>query len=137
MKFYCLNSKRQRNVNISRYLIDWERVVSAPQKQVKDFLRPYWRSAVCVEELLIPGSRLRCDLINLTRRVVVEVSPDGSHSFNQFFHKNRLRFGAAIKRELDKEAWATANGLIYVEIFEEDLDALSPQWFLENYEITL
>jgi len=136
MKFKKLNGGIA-NVNVSQYRINWERSVSAPQKKVKDFLRPFWAGHVILEEARIPGSLLRVDLINLTRHIAVEVSPKGSHSFNPFFHKNRPKFGAAMHRELDKAAWLEANGFKLVEVFEEDFDKLSPAWFLETYGITL
>lgn len=127
------------NVDIVPYFVQWDRAkeVSKPQAQVKRFLRPYWWTHVVLEEFRIPGSRLRVDLMNVTRKLAVEVSPSGSHSFNPFFHKNRVRFGAAIGRELDKEKWLAANGFRFVEVMEDDFAKLSVAWFLETYGITL
>lgn len=139
MKLPKLNSKALVNVDISDYLIDWtqKRKVSAPQAKVVAFLRPYWRGHIVTEEQRIPGSLLRIDLINWTRRVAVEVSPSGSHSFNAFFHKNRPRFGAAMNREMHKGEWIERVGLKLVEVFDDDLDALSPDWFKSKYDIDL
>ncbi len=112
--------------------------MSKPQKQVKDFLRPYWESHVVLEEFIIPGSRLRCDLLNVTRHIAVEVSPDGSHSFNPFFHRgSKHRFFDAVRRDLNKTEWLKKNGFTYVEVQEDDFDKLSPEWFLETYDVTL
>ena len=41
MKVTGLNG-RPYSVNLLKYRIDWDHKVSAPQKAVKDFLRPYW-----------------------------------------------------------------------------------------------
>lgn len=125
------------NVNISEYLIDWDHSVSKPQKKVKDYLRRYWIAHVVCEEFRIPGSLLRIDLINFTRKIVVEVSPAGTHSFNKFFHRNRFKFGAAVERDLKKADWVIASGFEYVEICEDDLDKLSKEWFKTNYNIDL
>jgi hypothetical protein len=125
------------NVQIADYLIDWDRKVSGPQMKVKKFLYPYWKSHVVTEELVIPGSRLRCDLLNWTRRIAIEVSPKGSHSWNPFFHKTRVGFGSAMGRDLDKAKWLEENGLKLVEVLDDDLDTLSVSWFQSKYGITL
>lgn len=131
------NPKVLVNVNITEYLIDWDHVVSKPQKKVKDFLRKYWSGHVVCEELRIPGSLYRIDIINFTRRIVVEVSPSGSHSFNKFFHQNRFRFGASLERERKKAEWIESAGCKFVEIFEDDMDQLSSEWFKSKYAIEL
>ena len=137
MKFRCLNSTQEVNVNTMPYLIDWDRVVSKPQKKVKDFLRPYWQGHVVLEEFRIPRTRMRVDLLSLTSHVAVEVSPAGSHSFNEFFHKNRQNFRVAVGREFDKAAWLEQNGFTLVEVFDDDMDKLSRKWFRETYNLEL
>lgn len=132
MKFYKLNSTRQVNVNIIRFLVNWQRKVSGPQLEVKRFLYPYWKTSVVCEEFVIPGSRLRIDLLNLTKRVAVEVSPSSSHSYSQFFHKSKVGFGNAMKRELGKTEWLERNGFTVVEVLDEDMPRLSRAWFAEH-----
>jgi len=137
MKFYGFNSTRQVNVNITPYAIDWDHKVSGPQKRVSDFLRPYWKTHVVLSEFRIPRSLLRIDILNINLRCAIEVSPAGSHSYNPFFHKSRIGFGAAMKRELGKAEWLEKNGFQLCEIFDEDFDRLSPEWFLEKYDVHL
>lgn len=139
MKFFKPNSKIQVNVNVTEYLINWEpkREVSKPQAAVKAFLRPYWRSHVVLEEFRVPGTRMRVDLLNLTRRLAIEISPSGSHAFNPFFHKNRLKFGRAVARDLSKIDWCAQNGFTLIELGDEDLADLSAEMFLKKYEVTL
>ncbi len=136
MIFTTLKGKKV-NVNVGEYLIDWNKAVSKPQKHVKDFLFPYWKSHVCVEELACFGSLLRLDIVNLTRKIAVEVSPSSTHSFNKFFHKNRFNFAKAMGREFEKEEWCMKNGFQLVEIFDEDMTTLSPEWFSKKYNIFL
>ncbi len=141
MKVLGLNG-RWYPLDLKRSRINWDRKVSAPQKAVKDFLRPYWdiKGIVVTEETVLPGCgrALRMDLINWNRRIAIEVSPQSSHSFNQFFHKSRVGFSAAVKRDLDKERWAKANEFKhFIELSEEDILKLSPQWLLETYGLTL
>lgn len=138
MRVVGLNG-RQYNLKVADYLIDWhpKREVSAPQAEVKRFLYPFWRTAVVTEETRIPGTRMRIDLINWTKRVVIEVSPQSSHSYNSFFHKSRVGFSAAVKRDLDKGRWCEANGFTLCELSEEDIAQLSPAFFLKHYDLTL
>lgn len=139
MKFFKPNSKIQVNVNVTDYLINWEpkREVSKPQAAVKAFLRPYWKSHVVLEEFRVPGTRMRIDLLNLTRRLAVEISPSGSHAFNPFFHKDRHKFGRAVARDLSKIDWCAQNGFVLVELGDEDLADLTAEMFFERYKITL
>ncbi len=137
MKWTKLTSPTLVDVRVSDYLIDWDKKVSKPQKKVKDFLRPFWKTSVVLEEVRIPGSLLRIDLMNLSRKQVVEVSPKSTHSFNKFFHNNRIKFGAGIKRELQKEEWCRKNGFKFIEVLEDDLNNLSEEWFKKTYDVSL
>ena len=138
MKFSSLNnSKILVNVNISKYLVDWSRTVSRPQKTVKDFLYPYWQSCVVLEEFRVPRSLLRVDLMCISRKIAVEVSPESSHSFNKFFHKNRVTFGRAVDRDMKKADWLEREGYQLIEVFEDDLKRLSKEWVSEKYGIIL
>ena len=141
-EFKKLNSSRTERVTLDQYLIDWDRAVSKPQKAVKDFLYPYWKHhrGVC-EEFRIPGSKLRIDIINFQKNppIAIEVSPVATHrQYNAHFHrKSRLNFLATVNRDLDKHKWCDANDITFVEVYDDDIDNLSPQWFLERYNVTL
>jgi hypothetical protein len=95
--------------------------VSSWQGATKAFLKPYWEHDIVVEELRVPATRWRVDLLNLNKGVMVEVSPESSHSFNAFFHRGSLnRFKDALKRDLSKQRWAEVNGFSYIELTEAD-----------------
>lgn len=129
---------REVDVSITPYLIDWDYIVSRPQKTVKDFLRPYWESSRVLEEFAVPGTRWRCDLINVNKRILVEVSPAQHDGFNPFFHGSIAGFKASLKRDIKKRDWAELNGLTYVEIGDDDLKAgLSAELFEERFGLTL
>ena len=138
MKFKKLNSSFEVNVNTAKYAIDWAKAVSKPQQAAKNFLHPYWKYDNVLEEFLIPGSKLRIDLLNLTKiedysGVAIEISPESSHSFNPFFHKSRVsRFLASVKRDLGKMEWVKENGFLYVCLNEADLKNLSVEMFLSK-----
>lgn len=132
VKVTGLNTSRLYSLKVSDYTIDWRREVSRPQALVKQFLYPYWKGHIVLEECVIPGSRTRIDLLNLTRKIAIEVSPSSSHSFNPFFHKNKIKFGQAVKRELDKQRWCETNGFLYIELTDDDLANLSKKMFAER-----
>lgn len=136
MKFLTITGK-EKNVNISEYLIDWDRKVSGPQKKVKDFLKPFWKNCVVLEEFLIPGCLLRADIVNISKNILLEVSPAQHHEFNKHFHKNKVGYLNSIKRDFEKEQWAIKNKFTFIEILEEDLDKLSRELFKKEFDITL
>ncbi len=123
MIFRTLNGQ-ERDIPTKRYKIDWDpaREVSSWQAKTKAFLRPYWEHDIVFEEFRIPGAGLlRVDLLNVNKGVVVEVSPESSHSFNAFFHRNSPnRFKDALKRDIKKAKWAVDSGFTYVELVETD-----------------
>lgn len=126
------------SLNIKRYLIKWDRKVSGPQKAVKDFLYPYWKYHLVVEEFRIPGSLLRCDLLNLTKKISVEISPESVHgSFNKFFHRSRSGFLASIVRDVKKQEWLTENGFECINLCEEGIEKLSYEFIQKEFGVSI
>ena len=137
MIFKTLNG-RDAYMSPTKYRIDWDRVVSGPQKRVKDFLKPYWKNDAVFEEARIPRSLLRIDLLNVSKGIVVEVSPMQHSAYHPFFHGSEEGFKQSLKRDLIKAQWAELNNLTYVELCEEDLAAgLSRKLFKTKYGVTL
>jgi len=140
VKLKKLNSTREVSWPIAKYLINWDRAVSKPQKAVKDFLYPFWKNhpAVC-EEFLIPGSLLRIDLLNFHKRIAIEVSPEATHrKYNPHFHRgSRWNFLSTVKRDLDKQKWCEQNNIMFIEIYDDDIEQLSSAWFWTNHKIVL
>lgn len=136
MKLINLNRK-EVNINTAKYKINWDKQISKPQKVVKDFLYPFWKSDNCFEELRIPNSLLRIDLLNITRKIIVEVSPRQHQEFNSFLHGNRFEFLASIKRDEQKRVFAELNNYKFVELYESDIKNLSKTLFLEKFNIFL
>lgn len=128
---------RPAKLNVIKYRIDWDHEVSGPQKVVKDFLHPYWENDLVLEECRIPNSLLRIDLLNLSRSIVVEVSPPKVHAtFNPFFHGSLAGYRASIGRDLDKVRFAELNKLTYVEI-DDPSTQLNAAWFRDTHGVTL
>jgi hypothetical protein len=136
MNWFDLKGRIHR-VNPSNYAVDWEKIISAPQKAVKDFLYPYWKNDLVLEEARIPSSLYRIDLVNVSKNIMIEVSPVSSHSkYNPFFHGSLAGYRAAIKRDLEKARWAALNGLKYIEIDDQPTQ-LTEEYFAKHYEVLL
>lgn len=134
MKFSKLNNPTVfKNVSITKYLIDWTRKVSGPQLKTKNFLLPFWENSCVLEEFLIPGSKLRIDLMNITSKVIIEVSPDEVHTkFNSFMHRSRPGFLGVIKRDRSKQEWAEQNGFQYICLNSADIKNLTVEMFKQK-----
>lgn len=138
MKVTKFSSSQLVTLYWNRYSIDWERKVSAPQKRVKDFLRRFWAYDKVCEELLIPGSKKRLDIVNISKMIVVEVSPDSVHSsFNKFFHDSRSGLMLKKKADNDKEDWCLRNGFQYASLRDSDIKNLSKDLLMEQFSIAL
>lgn len=137
MKLTKLSSNRLINVSVKSN-IDWEKVVSKPQKLVKDFLYPYFQYDQIVEEFYIPGSKLRIDLFNIDRKIAIEISPDGYHvHYNPWLHKDRHKFLAKVNSDQDKRNWCKRNDIRLIELYDKDIKALSKEYIEEKYGISL
>lgn len=140
MKFKPLNSTKEVNISIAKYLIDWnpEREVSKPQGKVKAFLRPYWKHDVVLEELKLPKCLLRCDLCNVSKKIIVEISPQSTHlKFNKFMHGTLSQYLQVMKRDEQKRLWAEQNGFTFVELHDEEINNLSKEMFKEKFDVDL
>jgi hypothetical protein len=141
MKWLTL-SGREKNLNINHYRINWDKKAPSKGSQVlKDFFAKNCKNDIWLEEMRVPGCLLRCDFINLTRKICFEYDDkeDGGHhtSYNPFFHKNRIGYLNSIKRENKKEMELEKNGFATIHIYKEDLDQLSKTWFFQKFEIVI
>jgi hypothetical protein len=134
MEFKSLKSKQLQNINISKHLINWDSGGSSPHLKSKIFLSKYWRYDVVLEEFPLPGSRLRIDILNISKRIAVEVSPDATHNkYTEFFHGTRNGFLGSVKRDFDKAKWCDDNDILLIEFDDEFLKNMSAARFLEKF----
>ncbi len=137
MLFKNLNG-RDVNLSTKQYLIDWDHVVSGPQKAVKDFLRPYWEpTKMVLEEARIPSTLLRLDLFNISDMIVVEIDGTQHDDFNEFMHGSLAGYRAMMKRDLDKLKWAELNGLTSIVIKQKEIPLLSAEWMKKTFGLVL
>lgn len=126
--------------NDKKYRINWDKKSrSKPQFQIKQFLKPYWEKQIVFEELRLPKNLLYCDILNATIKVAIEYHGVGhfENGFNKFFHKTHSAYLRAIQRDAEKAKILEANGYQLIELYPDDLEKLSPKFFLEEFELYL
>lgn len=133
MRLLNINGKLV-NKNVRNYEIDWYgKCRSKLQFKFKQFFYPYWKNHIVYEEFPVYGSMLKIDLLNATKKIAVEIQGAQHESFNKFFHDNsRLKYLESIKRDVKKEKWIDTNGFKFIELYENDLKDLSPQYIEEK-----
>jgi hypothetical protein len=138
VKLYDI-SGRLRYKSVQKYRIKWDAECRSNfQYEVKQFFKNYWRGQICYEEFPVYGTRMKVDLINMTKRIAVEVQGAQHESFNKFFHNNsRSNYLSSIKRDYDKRIWLENNDFKVLEIIEEDLASLSKAYIEEKFQISI
>lgn len=139
MKLTKLNSTKCINIAVKNN-INWEiQLASKLQFKTKLFLKLFWENDAVIEEFYIPGSKLRLDLFNTTKKIAIEVSPASTHEkYSPFFDKgNRFNFLKKIKADESKRNWCKVNNIKLAELNDSDIKNLSKELFEEKFEIYL
>ena len=138
MRLYNIYGKLQ-NKDVTRFLIKWNKKSrSKIQFAVKEFLEPYWKGHVVYEEFPVFGSRMKVDIVNMTKKIAIEVQGSQHSNFNAFFHNNsRAKYLASIKRDVKKAQWLEKNDINLIEIDEKEAYKLSKEFFKEKFDLTL
>jgi len=122
MRFYKLNGS-VTSKDVTKYLIEWSaKSRSKYQSSVKFALQPYWKTQVVYEEFPVVGTKMTLDLVNLTKRIALEVQGEQHQTYNPFFHgKSKVKFWHQLDRDIKKREWCELNDLRIVEVFPDDL----------------
>lgn len=121
---------RERSLNLKKYRIDWQKKsASIIQSKVKAFLYPYWATHIVFEEFRIPSCLFRIDILNLTKRIAVEIDGNQHDKFTPFFHGNRSGFEQAIKKDHQKMTWLEKNNIKLVRVKRNEVDKLTLEFF--------
>ena len=100
---------------------------------MKKFLEPYWKGHVVYEEFPVFGSRMKVDIVNMTKKIAIEVQGSQHNSFNAFFHNNsRAKYLESIKRDVKKAQWLEKNDINLIEVDEKEAYKLSKEFFKEE-----
>ncbi len=138
MKLYDIKG-RLVNKSVTKYRIRWDgECRSNFQYEVKQFFKKFWYGQICYEEFPVYGTRMKVDLINMTKRIAVEVQGAQHEQFNKFFHNNsRANYLKSITRDHDKIVWLENNNFKVLEIFEADLASLSKKYIFDKFEVSI
>ncbi len=128
---------RTKDIPTAPYRVDWDGDQGSEfSAQVLDFLYPYWRHDVVLAEWPVPGTRMRYDFVNLSKRIIAETDGVQHDQFSTHFHGNRVAFLSQIKRDLLKDKIADLNGFTLIRIKPGDLP-LSKDFFKRQFDIDL
>ena len=138
MRLYNIRGKLQSR-SVTKYLIKWDKKSrSKLQFNVKQFFKQHWENHVVYEEFPVYGTRLKVDIVNVTKKIAVEVNGPQHDNFNKFFHGNsRAKYLESIKRDVQKREWLELNNFIIMEIYEEDLKDLSLKYLKDLYNVSI
>lgn len=138
MRLYDIKG-RLVNKSVTKYRIKWDgECRSNFQYEVKQFFKKFWYGQICYEEFPVYGTRMKVDLINMTKRIAVEVQGAQHEQFNKFFHNNsRANYLKSITRDHDKIVWLENNNFKVLEIFEADLASLSKKYIFDKFEVSI
>jgi hypothetical protein len=86
------------------------------------------------EEFPVAGTRMTLDIVNLTKRVALEIQGEQHSEFNPFFHNNsEINYWNQLHRDNEKRKWCEINNLRLVEIHPKDLPITKE--FLEKNDL--
>lgn len=137
MRLYNIRG-RQVNKNVSRYLIDWDKKSrSNLQFKVKQFLKPFWEKHIVYEEFPVFGTRMKVDIVNVTKFIAVEVNGQQHGSYNKFFHNSRYGYFQSISRDVKKEEWLEKNGFEVITVEYDEVDFLTEEFIKEKFDISI
>lgn len=131
---------REVSVSTAKYAIKWEgKSRSKVQRATKMFLKPYWQCCLVCEEFPVVGTRQTVDIINFNYKIAIEVQGKQHDTYNKFFHgKNtRTEWLSSIKRDNKKALWLERNGFVLCEIYEWEVKDLTPEFFLQKFNVVL
>ena len=138
MRLYNIKGKLQSK-SVTKYLIKWSKKSrSKLQFNVKQFFKDYWKNHIVYEEFPVYGTRMKVDIINVTKKIAVEVNGPQHKKFNKFFHNNsRANYFNSIKRDWKKAEWLERNGYTLIEIEYNEIKDLSVEFIQEKFGVSI
>lgn len=122
-----------RNINEKKYRIHWTGPsLSAFQRKIKIFFSDYWDKDSVGEEVLLPNTKLRVDIMNFTRKIAIECNGQFHSKFTPYLQKDLNTFRKQVARDVLKEHLLELNGFRVIEIYEKNMP-LSEEWILNTF----
>jgi hypothetical protein len=122
-----------RPLSSKKYKIKWNaKSASLFQFKVKSFFKDFWLDDEVGEEVLLPNTKLRVDLVNFTRKIAIECNGLFHIQHTPYFQKTKNDFERQVFRDVYKEHLLEINGFQVIEIYEKNLP-LSGRWITETF----
>lgn len=135
MKVTGLNG-REYNLDTKKYLISTRIRRSFYHLQARELIVELFHPYQVLEEVTLPGSsmkrsKLALDFLIPSCIMAIEVHGEQHFKYTPFFHKSKVGFAQAKKRDLDKKEWCRINDIALVELrWDED-----PEYWREKIEL--
>lgn len=122
-----------RPLSVKRFLINYDSPsLSLFQSSVKKFFQPFWSEDVVCEEVILPDTKLRVDIMNFTKKVAIEVNGLFHVQYSPHFQKTEEDFEKQVFRDVYKEHLLQKNGFEVLEIYEKNMP-LTPEWITKTF----
>lgn len=122
-----------RSLNEKKYLIKWfAPSLSRFQRDIKEFFYDFWADDVVGEEVTLPYTRLRVDIMNFTRKIAIECNGKFHKEFTPYIQSNIQKFHNQVSRDVLKEENLERNGFTVIEIYEKNMP-LTEEWVLNTF----
>lgn len=132
MKWITQNG-HSRILNEKKFLIDWNGPsLSNFQFKVKQFFKKYWEDDIVGEEVAIPATKLRVDIVNFTKKIAIEANGLFHIEYTPHFQKHPKDFEKQVFRDVYKEYILQKNGFHVIEIYEKNLP-LTERWITKVF----
>ena len=136
MEFKTIHGGVKRIKNAKKRIIDWAAPSkSKRQREVKKFLKKYWKNHVVFEEFPVAGTRLSIDFYNANKKIAVEVQGSQHTKYNSFFHGgHKNNYLEQLKRDEMKWKFCELNDIQLIEIYDRDIINLS---LFKKFDVSL
>ena len=93
--------------------------------RARNILHQLYPTMAILEEVTIPGSKLKIDLYVPTLQLAVEVQGQQHSEFTKHFHGNQWGFSRAKNNDKQKRSWCDTHGIKLIEL---QYDRTDDEW---------
>jgi very-short-patch-repair endonuclease len=117
--------EKEYKINLSKYYDKQRKNSSNLHTQAREVIKDIFPNHVILEEVRLPGSKehgvarakeLYADFLIPSLRIIVEVHGQQHYEFCKHYHRTKLDFLLAQKRDRTKRYWCEINDIIYIEL---------------------
>lgn len=134
MKVLGLNG-REYNLDTKKYLTNNRSRRSFYHLTAREIIVESFHPYQVLEEVTLPGSSLKKAKLSLDFMIpscmmAIEVHGEQHFKYTPFFHKSKVGFAQAKRRDLDKKEWCRINDIVLVELRWDE----NPEYWREKIE---